>query len=145
MAARAGKDGFISFFASTSGGAATYTTAAPTYIDNWSLSADITLSEVTAFGDQSRKHLPSLRGWTASAGGTLDNASTELQNLHLLRQIASTEMALSEVYVRMYENTTTYWQGIGLLTGVSMNSAVGDKIGVTYNLQGTSSLTYVAT
>lgn len=145
MAARAGKDGFISFIASTSGGAATYSTAAALYIDTWTLNGEVGMSEITAFGDQSRKYYPNLRGWTASAGGTLDNASTETQNLHLLRQIASTELALSECYVRMQENTTTYWQGVALLTGVSMNSAVGDKIGVTYNFQGTSSLTYVAT
>ena len=145
MAARVGKDGFISFTASTSGGAAAYSTAGALNIDTWSLNGEIGLSEVTAFGDQSRKYLPNIRGWTATAGGTLDNASTEQQNLNLLRQIASTELALSECLVRMQENTTTYWQGQALLTGISMNSAVGDKIGVTYNFQGTSAITYVAT
>lgn len=145
MAARVGKDGFISFTASTSGGAAAYSTAVATYIDSWSLSGDIGLSDVTAFGDQSRRYQPNVRGWTATAGGTLDNASTEQQNLNLLRQIASTEIILSECLVRFQENTTTYWNGIALLTSVSMNSAVGDKIGVTYNFQGTSAITYVAT
>ncbi len=46
MAARVGKDGFISFTASTSGGAAAYSTAGAPYIDSWSLSGDIGLSAV---------------------------------------------------------------------------------------------------
>jgi hypothetical protein len=145
MAARVGKDGWISFTASTSGGAAAYSSSAALYIDTWSLSGDIGLSDVTAFGDASRKYLPSVRGWTATAGGTLDNASTEQQNLNLLRQIASTALGLSECYLNMHENTTTYWCGIALLTGVSINSAVADKVGVTYNFQGSSALNYVAT
>lgn len=145
MAARVGKDGWISFTASTSGGAAAYSSSGALNIDTWSLSGDIGLSDVTAFGDVSRRYLPNIRGWTATAGGTLDNASTEQQHLNLLRQIASTEIILSECYLNMHENTTTYWCGIALLTGVSMNSAVGDKVGVSYNFQGTSSITYVAT
>ena len=145
MAARMGKDGFISFNASTSGGAAVYSTAAATYIDSWSLNGDIGLSEITAFGDQSRKYSPNIRGWTATASGTLDNATTEQQQINILNQAASTAMILSECLVRLQENTTTYWMGVALITGVSMNSAVGDKIGVTYNFQGSSAITYVAT
>ena len=145
MAARVGKDGWISFTASTSGGAAAYSSSGALNIDTWSLSGEIGLSEVTAFGDGSRKYLPNIRGWTATAGGTLDNATTEQQQLNLLNQIASTAMILSECYLNMHENTTTYWCGVALLTGVSMNSAVGDKLGVTYNFQGSSALTYVAT
>lgn len=144
MAPRMGKDGFICFASSSTGGAA-YTTEKPTYIDTWSIDGQNAIVDVTAFGNTSVARLPTLRGWTATASGTLDNATTELQAQHLLMMLASTSGVLTNVYLRIYENTTSYWQGRPMLTGISMNSQVGDKVGVTYNFQGSSALTYIAT
>jgi hypothetical protein len=140
MAAQMGKDGFISF-ATTSTGGTTGTTEKPTYIDSWSLNPDINLSEITAYGDLTKKYYPTLLGWTASANGTLDKASTEQQNLALLGMVETTG-TMYTVWVHFHDSTGK-WIGQSLLTGVTVNSQVGDKVGVSYNFQGTSGLAYV--
>jgi hypothetical protein len=139
MAAQMGKDGFISF-ATTSTGGTTGTTEKPTYIDSWNLNGELGLAEVTAFGDITKKYSPTIRRWTATASGTLDMASTELQYQHLL-EIAKSTGASMNVFLRFYDSTGK-WSGVGLLTSVSMGSQVGSKVTANYNFQGTSGLAY---
>jgi hypothetical protein len=144
MAARTGKDGFITFGTSSSGaGSSGGTTEKPTYIDSWSFTADVAMTEVTAFGDYYKQFQPTVRGWTGSAGGTLDRSSTDQQVLALLKNIDTTQAPMS-IFVRMYE-TTAYWFSKANLTGVTVNSAVADKVSVTYNITGTTGLSYITT
>ncbi|MFA5376864.1 MAG: hypothetical protein WC455_14030 [Dehalococcoidia bacterium] len=140
MAAQVGKDGFISFGSSSSGGT-TGTTEKPTYIDTWSLNSEVNLADVTAFGAYSHAYLPTVRAWTATAGGTLDLASTEQQSVALLGMAQSTAIQYP-LWLHMHDSTGK-WIGKALLTSIAINSQVADKVGVTYSFQGTSGLAYV--
>lgn len=146
MAARAGRDGFIGL-ASSSSGSAVGTTERMLYIDTWSVNPTVSVSEVTGFGDTFKQFQQTVRGWTGTASGTLDKASTEEQNLALLSQfdvnLNSTSFPRA-LYVRLYESTA-YWVGKCNLTGISVRSAVADKMAVTYSFTGTTGLSYVTT
>lgn len=127
MAAKMGKDGFISIAG---------TTERPAYIDNWTLNAEIGTVEVTAFGESARSYVSTLRGWSVTCGGTLDKSDTDQDAV--LDLIAATSSP-SAVSLRLYDSSS-YWSGSGYLTSVSINSQVGDKVALTFNFLGSSNL-----
>jgi len=133
MAATMGKDGFISVDG---------TTGSPLYIDTWSLSAGIGTAEVTAYGDSAKGFVSTLREWSVTCGGTLDRADTTGQ-VTILDNFESTASSTT-VSLWLYDSTS-HWEGVGFPTGVTVNSAVGDKVSVTFNFQGSSNLSYVTT
>lgn len=146
MAARFGKDGYISFDSSSGGGTANK----PTYIDSWALTAKMSLTEVTAFGDKWKKFAPTVREWSVTASGNLDKGSTDQQGAVLLPLLDSstsynsTVYPMRSVYLRLYESTA-YWAGMAKLAEFKVGSQVGSNVSVTYTLQGTSALNYITT
>lgn len=132
MAARMGKDGFISLAGST---------VAAGYIDSWSLSPEIGTAEITAYGNTSRAYMSTIRGWSVTCAGTLDRA--DAGQLAVLQKFESTAASTSFA-VRLYDSTS-YWLGSVLVTSAQIGSAVGDKVSVSFNLQGTGDLSYITT
>jgi hypothetical protein len=146
MAARYGKDGFIGV-ASSSSGSVIGTTEKVTFIDTWSFNLDQNIVDITSFGDVWKQVAPTVRTWTGNASGTLDKTSTEEQNLAMISQFDASGGSTSyprPIYVRFYESTA-YWVGMANLTKVSIRSQVADKVSVTYDIQGTTGLSYVTT
>ena len=138
MANEVGKDGWISFATSSSGGTSP-STAAANYIDSWTLSPKLNLAEVTAYGNYSRAYAATQREWAVTASGTLDPDVAQQQSiLQIMAQSTATNYT---VYVRL-QASTGYYSGKALLTGIGPNSRVSDKVSVTYTLQGTSNLTF---
>jgi hypothetical protein len=135
-----GKDGFIAF-GTSSGGASTAPTAASNNLDSWSVTPDVNLAEVTAFGSSGRQFLPTIRGWKATASGTLDMDLSTTGAQGWITNIAQTSGVNYPVWCRFKTSTGAY-TGPAILTSVSVNSKVTDKIGVTYNITGTSYLTF---
>ena len=132
MAATMGKDGFISLDG---------TTVKPAYIDSWSLSPSIGTAEVTAYGDSAKAFVSTLREWTVTCGGTLDRS--DAKQLAVLNDFESTASSTT-MSLRLYDSTS-YWSGTALITGATINSAIGDKVSVTFNFQGSSNLSYITT
>lgn len=135
MAAYMGKDGFVSLLGDTEAGA---------FIDSWSLTAGIGTAEVTAFGDNSKAFIHTIREYTASISGTYDRTDTHqdpfMDNFDTTSQAA--------VSFRFYPGgstggSTEYWSGTALPTGLTINSAIADKVSWSGELQGTSDLSYV--
>jgi hypothetical protein len=135
-----GKDGFISF-GSSSGGASTAPTVASNNIDKWTLTPNVGLADVTAFGSSGRAFLPTIRDWKVTASGTLDVDQATTGAQFWIMQMAQTTGVSLPVYVRLKTSTGAY-TGPGLITSVAINSKVDDKVGVTYNINGTSYLQY---
>ena len=132
MAARMGKDGFISIAG---------TTVAATYVDSWSINPSIGTADVTAYGDSARAFISTLREWTVTCGGTLDRA--DAQQLDVLNNFESTATSTSFT-LRLYDSTA-YWLGTALVMSANINSSVADKVSFTFNFQGTGALSYITT
>ncbi len=141
MSAEMGKDGFFAF-GSSSGGASTAPSAASNNLDSWTINPEVGLTDITAFGSSGRVFSPTIRGWTATASGTLDSDPATTGAQYYVFQMAQTTGISLPVYCRFATSTGAY-TGPALLTGVSINSRVADKVSVTYNLVGTSYLQYV--
>lgn len=137
MSAAMGKDGMITFDAST---------VPPAYIDTWTLTGGIGTAEITAFGNSAKQFAPTLREWSVVASGTLDHTDTKQDAVLDLLAATSTPSAVA---LRLYDGSsaasTCYWGGAAYLTGVNVGSNVADKVAVTYNFQGTSGLYYITT
>jgi hypothetical protein len=151
MSVRMGKDGFISFDSSSGTTGATSgagTTQKPTYIDSWTLTENLGMAEVTAFGDQWRKYQPTVKGYTVTASGNLDKGSTELQGAALMPQLDATTnytaLAGYNTILRLYESTA-YWFGKARLQNVKISETQTGNIAVTYTLAITSGLQYITT
>jgi hypothetical protein len=140
MAAEIGKDGFISF-GTSSGGASTAPTVASNNLDTWAITPDITLADVTAFGNLGRAFAPTIRGWKATASGTLDMDAGTTGAQYFILQIAQTTGSNLPVWCR-FKTLTGAYTGPAVLTQVAVNSKVTDKVSVSYSLTGTSYLQY---
>jgi len=132
MAAAMGKDGFISLDG---------TTVKPAYIESWSLSPAVGLADVTGYGDSAKAFVSTLREWTVTCAGTLDRS--DAKQLAVLQHFETTTSSTT-VTLRLYDSTS-YWTGTAFIATATINSAVGDKVGLTFNFTGSSNLSYITT
>ena len=124
MAAAVGRDGTISVAGATS---------APTYIDSWTLNGEIGVADITAFGDASRTRANTIRDWNVTCNGTLDQSNDDQLRIHAL--VTSTSDP-GNVALRLYDQSAAYWSGNSRLASFTINSAVADKVNITWNFQG---------
>ena len=134
MAATVGKDGKIAI------GAATIA-----YMDTWSLNPGIGTAEITAYGNTSKAFGSTLREWTVNFSGTLDRSDTDQADL--MDQFE--DGTLADIAIRCYTvqnstvgGTTEYWSGNVRLTSQTVNSAVADKVSISWTGQGNGNLAY---
>lgn len=140
MAFEMGKDGFFAFGSTSTGGASTAPSVATANLDSWTIMPEVGLAEVTSFGSSGKAFAPTIRGWRATAAGTLDmDVSTGGQ--YAISQMAQTTGVSLPVWCRFKTSTGAY-TGPAVLTQVAINSRVSDRIGVTYNVTGTSYLQF---
>ena len=118
MAAYNGKDGYVAIAGST-----------VAYIDTWSLNSEIGTAEVTGFGDGAKAYVSTLKGHTMSWSGTLDRSDTD--QAALMDQFE--DGTLASIAMRLYTQSANYWSGSVKMTGMTVNSQVGDKVAVTFN------------
>jgi len=130
MAALMGKDGSLKIGANTVG-----------YLDSWALNPDIGTAEVSAYGDKDRQYIYTIKGWSGTASGTLDLA--DAQQLTLTDQFDSAH-TLAVAALRFYTSTGAfpYWGGNAWMTGMTVNSSIGDKVSVSFNFTGDGNLSY---
>lgn len=129
MAATVGKDGKVNI------GAATVA-----YMDTWALTPGIGTAEITGYGDSSKAFDSTLREWTVNFSGTLDRSDTDQADL--MDQFE--DGTLASIAIRCYTAAASYWSGNVKLTGQTVNSAVGDKVSISWTGQGTSDLSFTS-
>ena len=134
MAAYVGRNGQISITASSSGNVA--------FVDSWSLNGTIATADITAYGDSARKYAQTLRDATATLTMTMDRSDTDQGTLYAQFETAT----LGAVALRLYSGASAasseFWAGQALLTGLTVNSAVGDKVSANINAQFTGGISY---
>lgn len=132
MAAIMGKDGSFRVGAVVTGS-----------IDSYTLNMNIGSAEITQMSSEAntfRNYAQTIKDWSGTASGTLDLADA---NQLALEGIATTGTLASST-MRFYTSLTSYWAGTAFLTGMTVNSQVGDKVSVSFNFQGTSALAYTS-
>lgn len=129
MAAYMGKDGYVTAAGST-----------VAYIDSWTLNANIGTADVTGFGGTARAYVHTIRDATVSITGTMDRSDAEQATL--MDQFE--DATLADVAVRLYVLPATYWSGNVRVTGMTVNSAVGDKVSLTFNGNINGALSYTS-
>ncbi len=111
-------------------------TAAIVGMSEWNLDIGHDPVETTAFGDEWKQFIKSLREWSGSFSGNMetDASATTLRNAQL---------GGSVVYLRLYTGTATYYSGSAYLSGQSPTISVDGKGEDGWDFQGTGTLTYV--
>lgn len=127
MGAILGKDGSVKVGAAEVG-----------FIDSWSLTPAINTAEVTAYGDETKVNVQTLKEWSAEISGTLD--TIDAQQSALLDQFE--DGTLAAVVLNLYTGSATYWSGSAVLTGGGIQSTVGDKVSVSYSFACAGDLSY---
>ena len=133
MAAKMGKDGFVSLAGST---------VATAYVDSWSLNAEVGTADVTGYGETAKSFIQTIRGFTVSCNMTLDRSDTGQDKI---MQIFESTASSTGVSLRLYDDSTSYWLGSVHPTGMAINSQIADKVSATLNFQGSSNLSYITT
>jgi hypothetical protein len=114
-------------------------------VDSWTLNATIGTADISAYGNTARAYLQTLRDATFSITATLDRSDTKMADV--CDQFE--DGTLANMTVRLYPGnalaSSEYWIGQGLFTGMTVNSAVGDKTSITFNGVYTGELKYVTT
>jgi Predicted secreted protein len=122
-------------------GGALYVGTTPTKvaeITTWSLDVSADAIDVTSFdSDGWQENLPGLKSWSGSAEGNW-KVNTDTQGQKAL-QDAWLNGTLIQVQFRI--NDTNYYAGQALVTGLSIEAPVDDKISFSVDLTGSGPLT----
>lgn len=115
------------------------------FADTWTLNAAIGQAEITGYGNSAKVFSPTLRDWSVAMTATLDRTDTD--QAALLDQwedgtLSSLNVVLITVANSSLGGTTEFWSGKANAQTHSVNSSVGDKVSVTFNMIGSSALSY---
>jgi len=117
-----------------------------TYIrlmDGWSLSVQQNNPEYVSFGSTFKSCFSAVKSWTASAKGTLDRSATG--QVALIGQLESGG-TVADIALRFYPSTASgRWQGNARIENFSIDSAVDDKINVSFAFKGNGSIAWSTT
>lgn len=106
-------------------------------IGEWSLDIGAETVETTAFGDSWRTHIAGIRQFSGSFSGRgeTDASAATLRNAVL---------GGSAIALRLYDSGTTYYNvASAFFTGLSPSVTFDGRADVSYDFQGSGSLTYV--
>ncbi len=122
-------------------GSAVYMTAGTTVIgeiSEWSLDFSHSPVDVTSFGDNWERVIPSIRGATGSISGNFDPADTA--QLSLINAF----LGGSAIALRLYASASKYWDvGTAYSTGMSPAISQAGKADVAYNFKVSGAVTLV--
>jgi len=112
------------------------------YMDSWSLTPAIGTAEVSAFGDNSKAFGQTLREWSGNSAGTLDRTDTDQADLMDQFENGTLADIAGRWYVQTATTETLYWLGNVKMTGMAVNSAVADKVSISFEYQGNGDLSW---
>ena len=131
MATYKGQDGV--FQAITTGGSL----ASVTNLKSWSIDETIDSIESSVMGDTTKTFVTGQKSWTASC-----------ELLYDLSNAVQADLVIGEsVDIKVWPNTVSQaesFAGTGIVTSTSQSGALGDLVGSSVTVQGTSALTVVA-
>lgn len=108
------------------------------FIDTWSLNSNAETVDVTSYGDEARVRKQTFRDWTAEVSGTLDRS--DAQQAALLDQFE--DGTLAAVNLRLYTGSSAYYAGSAVLSSASIESAVADRVNVSFSFESAGGLSF---
>ena len=125
MAVMAGKDGEIKLGTNRIG-----------YIDNFSINVNLGTAETSQIGEQWKEFIPTVSDWSGSASGTLDYADAAQKEI-VDELLACTDQLFTGEFKVGPALTLT---GSIIFSSASITGSHGDKVAVSFNFQGSGSL-----
>jgi len=104
-------------------------------IDQWQIEVQTDLEETQAFGDTWKERTATLRSWSGTASGRLDDTDT---NGHVA--LGTAFLGGTTVSARFYIDGTNYYSGSAFVNA-SISTPENGVVTVTYNFTGTGALT----
>ncbi len=104
-------------------------------IDEWDLTINADLNEITKFLDAGKGFLPGVYEWNGKFKGRYDSTDTNGQ-LALLNAI----LAGTQIAINLFIDGTKKWAGNIYLKTINPKAAVSDNVLVDYNFQGSGAL-----
>lgn len=110
------------------------------FTDGWSLDVSLDMADTSRQGQHWKEGLPGQAGFTGSFSGQIVLGNTEQKAFldNLITAIPGTK--LTDVKF-LLDGATNAFTGNIYITGFSTATAVGDKVGYTFNFQGDGALT----
>lgn len=107
-------------------------------INSWSLDIEADMLEVTALGDEWKKHLLGLKEWSASAEGFFNVHVDQTGQKALQDAFLSGET----VTLKFKVNSANYYTGSAYISSISIEDPVDDTVSISFEVQGTGPLSY---
>ena len=107
-------------------------------IKNWSLELSLETLDTTALGDDWKNYITGLKEWTASSVGDY-NVPTDTKGQEALQ---TAFLNGSTVQVKMYVDTSNYYQGEAYISSLSIEDPVDDVVSISIEFTGTGALTF---
>lgn len=109
---------------------------------NWSLSYTGDVLEITDFDDSTggRSYIPGLTGWTATAEKHFLLTNNEVDDW--VGETCEIRLFAKYVAISTTGNTSQYWKGDTVITGLDMTTPVDALINQSISFQGDRALTY---
>ena len=107
-------------------------------ISNWSLELGADTHDVTALGEEWKRHIAGLREWSASAEGSFAlHTDSAGQGALQTAFLGGTEVSLL-----FYVNPANYYAGTAYISGLSVEDPVDDAVSVSFEFQGSGPLSF---
>jgi len=95
------------------------------FTDSVTWNNNIGTAETTAFGDDSKAFIPTIKDFSISISGTYDKSDSG-QDTALWTEVDSGDGAIADL--RIYVSAANYWGGAAVLTGTTIEGSVSDKV-----------------
>src|SRR2546428_12658743 len=104
-------------------------------LDEWDLSINADLNEITKFLDSAKGFLPGVYEWNGSFKGRYDSTDTNGQLALLNAILNGTQIAIS-----LYIDATKKWAGNIYMKTINPKAAVTDNVVVSFAFQGSGAI-----
>lgn len=106
-------------------------------LDNWNLSIDVDMLEITKFLDSAKGYIAGLYAWNGKASGRFDQTDATGQAALQTALLNGTTVAL-----KLYVNATNSYSGTAFVKSMNPKASVSGTVEVEFSFQGSGALTY---
>lgn len=120
-------------------------TNAAGYIDNYTLTSQTGIEDVSSIGKKWKENLATQKSWSGSMSGTLDVADPAQEAmLEALQDASDTGVGISGVALELVCSPTKKYTGTAILENISVSGTASGKVTFSASFQGSGKLTLAA-